>query len=153
MSFGAIKRTAADAWFSKCVRLRARYRCEVCDTEYTNGTKDKPSIQYARSDQGLHCSHHFGRRHKATRTEPLNCISACFGCHRKLEANPLYHVRFFQNLLGIDIYEIISEKHRLLIPKTQYNENEQSKHFKTEFFRQLEESELHDGRLEFRGYI
>lgn len=153
MSFGGIKRDAADVWFSKCVRLRARWRCEVCDSDYKKGLSKKPSRQFTQSDTGLHCSHYFGRRHKATRTEPLNCISACMACHTRLGANPHEYHNFMVGLLGQEVYDIIAEKHRTLIPKSGYPVKEIAKHFKSEYFRQVAEAETHEGRLEFRGWV
>ena len=153
LSFGGIKRDAADVWFSKCVRLRARWRCEVCDINFKKARQLQPSKQFTPSDTGLHCSHYFGRRHKATRTEPLNCISACMACHTRLGANPHEYYSFMHELLGEEVYDIIAEKHRQLIPKAAYPVKEIAKHFKSEYFRQVAESETHDGRLEFRGWV
>lgn len=153
MSFGGIKRDAADQWFSKCIRMRARWRCEVCDTQYAKGLKPQPSRQFTQSDTGLHCSHYFGRGHKATRTEPLNCISACMACHTRLGSNPHEYREYMIEWLGEEVYDIIAEKHRQLIPKNAYPVPEIARHYKSEYFRQIEESELHEGRLEFRGYI
>ena len=56
-------------------------------------------------------------------------------------------------LLGQKVYDIIAEKHRMLIPKRAYPVPEIAKHFKSEYFRQREEAETHDGRLDFRGWI
>ena len=137
-----IRRSEGDKWFSKCVRMRARWKCEVCEK------------QYDESSMGLHCSHHFGRRHKATRTEPLNCIAACYACHRKLEEDPLFHVDFFKKHIGEDVYEILAEKHRMILPKREYDERMISKHFREQFKQQQKKAaEGVQGRLDFIGYI
>ena len=65
----AIKRTPADAWFSKCVRARARFCCERC------------GAQHDENSQGLHASHHHGRGNWSIRFNPLNAEALCYGCH------------------------------------------------------------------------
>lgn len=64
-----IKRTTADDWFSKCVRIRADWTCERC------GSKHEPN------SRGLHCSHHYSRRNWGVRFEPLNAEALDYGCH------------------------------------------------------------------------
>jgi hypothetical protein len=64
-----VKITAADKWFSKCVRQRANWCCERCGNDFTH----KPG--------GLDCSHHHGRRNWSIRFNPLNAEALCYGCH------------------------------------------------------------------------
>lgn len=64
-----IKVTAADGWFSKCIRARANWTCQRC------------GAVHASNSRGLHCSHHHSRRNWGIRFEPLNCEALCYGCH------------------------------------------------------------------------
>ena len=82
-----IKITPADKWFSLCVRKRAAWCCERCGTGY-----GKPC-------QALHCSHYHGRGKYATRFDPRNATSLCYGCHMRLTAHPMEHHEFFQQAL------------------------------------------------------
>ena len=66
---GGIRRTPADAAFSKCVRERAEWACEHCGT------------QHAENSMGLHCSHHHGRGKWGVRFNPMNAEALCYGCH------------------------------------------------------------------------
>lgn len=68
----AVKRTTADKWFSKCVRIRANWTCEYCNIDYSH-------------DKGyLHCSHYISRSYKAVRYHPDNAFAHCMQCHEKL---------------------------------------------------------------------
>lgn len=67
-----IKLRKADVLFSKYIRNKANWKCEVptCQKNY----RDNP--------QGLHCSHYWGRGRENTRFDPENCIALCFYHHR-----------------------------------------------------------------------
>lgn len=72
MASGAIKRTAADDWFSKCIRLAQDYRCERC------GRQGGPTID----DFQMHLCHIKGREVKVTRFAASNALCMCPDCHR-----------------------------------------------------------------------
>ena len=67
-----LKKTAADNWFSKCVRMRTNYTCELCNQNYLEDRS------------GLHCSHYISRAYNSVRYHPLNAFAHCFKCHDRL---------------------------------------------------------------------
>lgn len=93
----AVKITKMDKVFSKLVRERALYHCEVCETYFPEGM--------ARA--GLHASHFYGRRKYATRWHPQNVTSQCRGCHQKFTENPRQHTRWFIDKFGSEIADEI----------------------------------------------
>ena len=93
MSWGGIKRTAADIEFSKAVRA-ASENCERCG---------KPADD---------CSHYVGRRNASTRYCVMNCTALCRGCHNYLGERPDEHHAFMVKKLGEAGYDILLEKAR-----------------------------------------
>lgn len=83
-----IKIDQADKYFSLYIRTKAGWRCERCFKQYTPPTS------------ALHCSHFYGRGKEATRFEPLNATSLCYGCHQYLGSHPAEHYAFQLNRLG-----------------------------------------------------
>lgn len=67
-----LKKTAADTWFSKCVRMRTNWVCEYCSGDF------KHEKSY------LHCSHFVTRGKHSVRYNPLNAFAHCQTCHAKL---------------------------------------------------------------------
>lgn len=94
----AIKTQPSDSWFSKCIRERQDYVCEMCHK------------QYDRSSTGLHCSHYHGRGNKSTRWDKDNCFSLCYSCHMYVGANPYEHTKFVENLLGNTRYQLLLDR-------------------------------------------
>ena len=93
-----MKITPADQAFSKLIRARAKWRCEMCGTQYEEGS------------QGLHCSHFHGRANWSVRFDPNNCEAACMGCHMKCEGNPHEFTNRWMKKLGKGAYEILLER-------------------------------------------
>jgi phage anti-repressor protein len=93
MSWGGIKRTAADIEFSKAIRLASEY-CERCG---------------APADD---CSHYFGRRKNSTRYAVENCSALCRGCHNFFGEHPHDHHAFMVKKLGEGGYDLLVEKAR-----------------------------------------
>lgn len=83
-----LKITPADSAFSDCIRARAKWRCEICGTQYHPPTA------------GLQCSHFFGRDYWAVRFDPDNALAACAHCHFRLGSDPDYHRAIFEKRLG-----------------------------------------------------
>ena len=139
--------TPADYWFSRCVRERVGWVCENCGTQYHEG------------DQGLHCSHFIGRGTWATRFEPLNAYSHCFGCHMKFEGNPHDFVGWVQARMTDTMYALLMELSRNVMRGKEYKRSkgkgEIAKHYKTEFERMqaLRAITGLTGRIEFVGWI
>ncbi len=130
----AIKITAADAWFSKCIRKKAAWICQRCSAEHEEG--------------GLECSHYFGRSNHAVRHDPRNALALCHGCHRYLGSNPHYHQAFIKQLLGEYGYDALAERanDRAIGRQIKRELKEVAAHYKAEFER------METGGT-FEGYI
>ena len=89
-----IKITAADRYFSLCIRERADNTCEKCGA----------------TDTKLENSHFHSRRHRGLRFDPNNCCCLCFVCHQFLGGDPPEHVRFFTGLMGEGMIDILRDK-------------------------------------------
>lgn len=89
-----IKISKVDKLFSDIVRARANWTCERC------GRRHDPTDPHSR--MGLHCSHYWGRGHKATRFDFSNVSALCFGCHLHFHANPKEHMEWFEGRIGQD---------------------------------------------------
>lgn len=117
-----IKRDPADNWFSKCVRERTDYTCEVCFKSYD------------RSSTGLHCSHYHGRANKSVRWHGDNAFAHCFGCHQKMGANPHEFQLWAEKTLGSGRYDILTErKNDINMAKQMFKDNKAghiAKHYK-----------------------
>ena len=103
MAFGKIKRTSADAHFSKVIRMASTingelrpWHCQLCETDYSD-----------RNKQGIQCSHFIGRgitmrgtQGWSTRFDPLNATSLCAACHGYVEAHPVAHINLWREVYG-----------------------------------------------------
>lgn len=122
---GAIKKTPADNWFSKCVRARAGFKCQRC------------GAQHLENSMGLHCSHFHGRGVWSVRFDPDNAFSLCYGCHKYVESRPVEHQQFALSMIGLDRYEALQARANDLslgrqLRKTK-GKGDISKHFKKQF--------------------
>lgn len=139
--------TPADYWFSRCVRERAEWTCENCGKQYHEG------------DQGLHCSHFFGRGNWAVRFEPLNAFAHCFSCHMHFEGNPHEFVAWAHfEKIGTGKYPLLVELSNDLMRGKEYRrtkgKGEIAAHYKAEFERmQAERAKGKRGRIEFVGWL
>lgn len=93
-----IKRTPADAAFSKLIRQRAGYQCQRCGAQH-----DETSI-------GLHCSHYVGRGNWAVRFDPDNAFALCYGCHQFVGSRPQEHTEFVLGILGQGLFDLLTER-------------------------------------------
>lgn len=93
-----MKRDKYDIVFSKLIRARAGYRCEKCNT------------QHATNSMGLHCSHHFGRRHKSVRWDTDNAAALCFTCHNWFGENPVAASRWLKEYYSEDFVDALEAK-------------------------------------------
>jgi hypothetical protein len=131
----------ADSWFSKCVRERAEWACERCRKQYEPGT------------MGLHCSHIFGRIHKATRWHPMNAVAHCYACHQYLGANPVEFRDWAIAHMGAERLEWVRKLHLSIYPTTAKLRKEIAAHYRKEHASLLERrlGGL-TGRLEFEPF-
>lgn len=74
-----MKLDKADKLFSLYIRTRDKWTCQRCHKQYVPPTR------------ALHCSHFQGRGKEATRFEPLNADSLCYGCHQYFTSHPAEH--------------------------------------------------------------
>lgn len=81
----------ADKWFSKYIRLRDG-KCLRCFS---------PVKYNAAGDPITHqCSHFYGRRKEATRFDPENAHTVCYGCHQYWHENPEEYKSWLINRIG-----------------------------------------------------
>lgn len=73
-------------------------------------TRDKGCQWCGRQDGTLQCSHIFGRRHMATRWDPLNAKTLCFTCHRRWHEDPVEAFRWIEEYLGKDRLDELRRK-------------------------------------------
>lgn len=140
-----LKRTPADDWFSKCVRERANWTCEICNTHYPDAA--------ANGAGQLDCSHHEGRGNWSVRFDPDNAECACCACHFREGGTE----RRAREALGDGRYEILMEKARDTELGRMYRrtkgKGDISKHFRNEFRRMRKlRAEGVTGRIEFEAY-
>ena len=95
---GKIKIDVADKLFSKWIRLRDK-QCVRCRSKVKFNSKGLPISH--------ECSHFKGRGREATRFEPLNCDTLCYGCHAYLTAHPDKHIEFQVERKGQDVVDKI----------------------------------------------
>lgn len=86
--------TPADAAFSKAIRERTNWTCEVCGKYYPEWEKKR---------MGLHCSHWMGRGNWSTRFDPRNAFSHCWGCHRDMAADKNYFADWVAEQIGTNV--------------------------------------------------
>jgi cytochrome c553 len=138
----AIKVTAADKYFSMCVRERSDWRCERC------------GIELRHEPHRLHCSHVFSRRWASVRHEPLNALALCAGCHRTVSENPPDHVDLYLSIHGRERYELLRELKERIVPKRDRPDKEIARHLRNEWLRLIQIR--HDGktgRIDFVGWL
>ena len=112
----AIRRDAADKWFSDVIRLKAGYQCEHC----------------GKQDARMECAHIWGRSAKSVRWSMDNAVCLCFYCHLKFTGNPLDFTRWLMEYHGPAKLEILREKWNVLMPTTKKLRAEIAKHYREE---------------------
>jgi len=93
---GGIKITAADRFFSLCVRERANWTCERCGRKFVTAFTDAgfPSAP------GLDCHHYIRRGHWAVRFHPKVAAAVCYGCHAYWHQNPDLEKEWWDKHIG-----------------------------------------------------
>ena len=133
-----IKRTPADDWFSKCVRIRSNYTCDHC------------GIVFPGLDRNLHCSHGYGRSNWSVRFDIDNAYAHCASCHKKLGGNPFDFFASVEKLIGRGRIEMVMEKRRDLglgrMARRGDKDGSIRDHYKAEFERM--EKMRRDGNIE-----
>ena len=95
-----MKLTPADKWFSKCVRERSRWTCELCGTHYPEGAAKG-------AYQGLDCSHMIGRGNWSVRFDANNAFAHCTACHFRFGADKELQTSHYMKVFGVYVYDIL----------------------------------------------
>lgn len=136
-----LKRTKHDDVFSKCIRERDDWSCQVCGKSYPENA------------QGLHCSHFFSRRHQSTRYDPDNACAKCFACHQKMGGDPVIFARWVRRYLGETRFRELHDRHNKIMKRTKADLEELYQHYKSELARmKSERSEGKTGVLHLVSY-
>ena len=108
-----MKISAADKYFSLCIRTAADNTCVTC------------------GKQGrMECSHVYSRRHRTIRWDVENAMSQCNGCHRKWHESPLKSFTWFEYKFGNGRVELLREKMNNKQKVSKLEEKEIAKHYK-----------------------
>lgn len=133
-----MKTDKLDRVFSKLVRARADWTCEACGK------------RYERNSQGLHCSHFWSRRNRATRWSGLNAAAHCYACHQRLGGNPVEFNRWIERHLGEGGARILEDKARSIAKYSSYDIEDIYQHLKQELETMLARRDAGEaGRIEF----
>ena len=134
-----LKRDPLDKIFSDLVRERADWTCECCGREYPE-----------RKGMGLHCSHYWGRRNRATRWYGDNCFAHCFACHQRLGGNPHDFADWVRNQLGDTRYDELKLRANGVRKYTKADKEDMKKHFKAQLeYIKRRRSEGETGYIDF----
>lgn len=148
-----LKITAADKWFSLCVRERANFTCEYCGLDLRNF----PSL--------LDCSHFVGKGNNSTRHHPLNAFAHCKehpdtgSCHAKLgggrfqSGNPAEFSDHYDKVFGSDNREVRRMLSHVPFKSFKHHEKAISDHYRPIYRAMVEQRKNgFDGRIEFDAY-
>ena len=125
-----MKRSNADNWFSKCIRKRDNYTCQKCGK------------QYPHNSSGLHCSHHWSRRHRTIRWCADNAIALCHSCHEWFGGNPIESGFWLADKLGEEMTDLLAEKKNSRVKVSKLEEKDIASHYR-EQFKLMEENPNH----------
>jgi hypothetical protein len=112
-----VKRSTADQWFSKAVRLRDNHHCQEC------------------GKLGTDCAHIYGRRSKVVRWCSLNAVTLCRTCHNGYGENPLAFAALIRRLYGPEREDILMVKKRGILKDTAETQKLVSDHYRLEWHR------------------
>ena len=108
-----MKISAADKYFSLCIREANNYTCEMC------GKMGR-----------MECSHVYSRRHRTIRWDVMNANCLCNGCHRKWHESPLKSFSWFEGEFGIGRVELLREKMNNKVKVSKLEEKEIARHYR-----------------------
>jgi len=110
----AIRRDAADSWFSKCIRHRDQHRCQYCFKE------------------GTDAAHIFGRARKSVRWSMDNAVTLCRYHHQWFGSNPVAFTDWLTAHWGEGHMAILREKSNGLLKTNKALRKEISDHYRGE---------------------
>jgi hypothetical protein len=136
-----VKPKPADGYFSKLIRERADWRCEICGQKFTEETRG-----------GLHCSHHVSRVKLSVRWSPLNASAHCASCHKTMGDSPLLHAEWIMAHLGAKSYARLKIQAERLMPLKKHDHKEIIANLKASLKHMQSQREAGEtGRLEFES--
>jgi len=94
-----VERRLDVAW-SRCVRARG-LRCERCNYPWT-----------------LEAHHIFSRRARSVRWDLENGVCLCLGCHSWQRHHPADFLRWAEEHLGVEAFEVLSARARVIVKRT-----------------------------------
>lgn len=103
-----MKRTADDRRWSRAIRERDGFRCQLCGAVHSE------------SSTGLHAAHIFSRGIKRTRLDLENGIALCYACHVRADGNPALKEELARKLLGDERYDALRLRAHTPIKKVQF---------------------------------
>lgn len=142
-----VRRDTTDDLFSKLVRERVNWTCEDTGLYFPEDRR-----------QALHCAHIYGRRHKATRWNPLNAVCLSAGRHMYYTENPIeftgWVMAHFKKVYGDYAFDTLTELHNQIVKVTKEDKKEMNKFFRKELDRmQKLRADGVTGRIEFEGFL
>ena len=112
-----VKKSRADHWFSRAVRLRDEHLCQNC------------------GKLGTDCAHIYGRRTKVTRWCALNALCLCRACHNWFGENPLEFGALIRRLYGDEREDVLMFKKRGILKDNDDTKKRVSDHYRLEYHR------------------
>ncbi len=112
-----VKKSTADTWFSKAVRLRDEHLCQAC------------------GKLGTDAAHIFGRRAKSVRWCSLNALCLCRTCHNDFGENPMEFSALIRRLYGEAREDVLMVKKRGILKDNDETKKLVSDHYRLEYHR------------------
>ena len=137
-----MKRDKLDIIFSKLVRERADWTCEMCGKKFP---EDAPN---------LHCSHIYGRRYRSTRWHGNNATAMCFACHRSVTEQPLEFSAWVLATFGEGHCTALKTRRNAILKLSKPEKEEFYQFMKAQLERLKEKrNDGETGRLEFEEWL
>lgn len=140
-----MKLSPADIAFSQCIRAAADHTCMRC------GIQKLPTGRAG--NNGLDCSHVYGRANRTVRWAKMNAKALCHTCHRWWHENPTESGQWFESKVGEGFMELLREKvnAKFKVPKAE--EKLIAKHYREQLaIIEQKRAEGVQGYIEFESY-
>jgi hypothetical protein len=125
MARKTIKNRTIDTTFSKLIRERDDYICQVASCPHCGN--------HSLRNGGAECSHYRGRRYLAGRWHPDNCITLCHFAHRDIDQGPqALHVKLMIEVLGETRHDALVERLQKTFRYPQHERIDMHNHYKAQ---------------------
>ena len=144
----SLKRTPADDAFSRCIRERADWTCELCGTVY-------PEAQATGRSRGLHCSHFIGRGNWSVRFNSSNAFCHCYACHVRFGSDKYIQEKHYLDIFGGGklVFLEFGKNSTFLGRDAKKSQREISAHYRQEYERMRKlRAKGQRGRIEFMSW-